>query len=81
MNHFYMAHSKNEEILHSFVPSAKNLVEIKLNKFQEDLFGEIETSRGVISAQLSTDSNGDAEVIPLPPGNKLITKALLMVKI
>ena len=37
-----------------------------MNKFQEDLFGEIETSRGVISAQLSTDSNGDAEVIPLP---------------
>ena len=44
----------------------KNLVEVKLNQFQEELYGPIDTTRKVITAQLTTDKFGNKEITPLP---------------
>lgn len=43
-----------------------NLVEVKLSQFEEALYGPIDTSRKVISAQLITDNYGNKIVTPLP---------------
>ena len=46
--------------------SPPNLVEVKLGQFSEALYGPIDTSRKVISAQLSTDRFGNKIITPLP---------------
>ena len=55
----------------------KNLVEIKMSQFQENLYGEIETKRDVISAQLTTDENGDLQITPLPSREEIDFKGAL----
>lgn len=71
--------SKTQNKRHSMpiYKAPENLVEIKLDQFSEDFFGEIDTNRKVISAQLTEDKFGNKQIIPLPSREDIDFKSAL----
>ena len=68
---------KNKTYSTPLYKAPENLVEVKLNQFSEELYGPIDTSRKVISAQLSTDKFGNKQIIPLPSRAEIDFKGAL----
>jgi membrane-bound lytic murein transglycosylase A len=74
--------TKTKKLSAPLYQAPKNLVEVKLNQFNNELYGPIDTKRKTISAQLTEDKFGNKQVTPLPSrgdidfGNALSNKNL-----